>query len=121
MLKKSVSQTEKVRVALQSGKRIWPSELKREATRRLREVEDLNAEVAAQTARTVEFLHEQYSPKSETVKAKRRQGAMRADDQRVESDPALSRRLKSYAVVPPPNLVTGMVVARRIGMTWSAS
>ncbi|WP_143540108.1 hypothetical protein [Rhodovulum sulfidophilum] len=53
--------------------------LRSELKRTRRQVEDLKAEVAEQTARTVELLREQYSPKSETAKAKRRQGAMRAD------------------------------------------
>ncbi|GHH00481.1 IS66 family transposase [Pseudodonghicola xiamenensis] len=76
--------------------------LRSELKRTRRQVEDLKAEVAEQTARTAELLHEQYSPKSETAKAKRRQGAMRADDQREGSDPALSRQFKSYAAVLPP-------------------
>ncbi|WP_158972054.1 IS66 family transposase [Chachezhania sediminis] len=76
--------------------------LRSELKRTRRQVEDLNAKVAEQTARTVELLHEQYSPKSETEKAKRRQEAMRADDQCEGSGPAFPRQLKSYAAVLPP-------------------
>ncbi|MBU0645566.1 MAG: IS66 family transposase [Alphaproteobacteria bacterium] len=73
------------------------SELKRTRS----QVEALNTQVAEQAARTVELLHEQYSPKSESAKAKRRQEAMRADDQSEGSDPSSSRQIKKFAVDLP--------------------
>lgn len=74
------------------------SELKRTRS----QVEDLTTQVADQAARTVELLHEQYSPKSESTKAKRRQGVMRTDGQSEGGNPSFSGQIKKFSVAPPP-------------------